>query len=78
MTFIDIRHVPEFRDVPSSSITINPSSDEDKYERLESLIRHKRSIDTTKERKYTCETVFSGAGGYWDYEYSTPGHCFSK
>ena len=61
-----------------SSITINPTSDEDKYERLESLTRHKRSIDTTKERKYTCETVFSGAGGYWDYEYSTPGHCFSK
>ena len=51
---------------------------EEKFDRLESLTRHKRSIDTTKERKFTCESLWSGTAGFWNYDYKTPEHCFSK
>ena len=49
----------------------------DNSDRLEALTRHKRSIDTTKERKFTCESFWSGTAGYWNYDYKTPEHCFS-
>ena len=49
-----------------------------KSDRLESLTRHKRSIDTTRERIFTCESLWSGTAGYWNYDYKTPERCFSK
>ena len=49
-----------------------------KSDRLESLTRHKRSIDTTRERTFTCESLWSGTAGYWNYDYKTPEKCFSK
>ena len=63
--------------IPALSILGDNVSNE-KSNRLESLTRHKRSIDTTKERKFTCESLWSGTAGYWDYDYTTPEHCFSK
>ena len=59
-----------------SALSILESNE--KSDQFESLTRHKRSIDTTKERKFTCESLWSGTGGYWDYDYTTPEHCFSK
>ena len=60
------------------SILGDDVSSNEKSDQFESLTRHKRSIDTTKERKFTCESLWSGTGGYWDYDYTTPEHCFSK
>ena len=42
------------------------------------LTRHKRSIDTTKERIFTCESLWSGTAGYWNYDYTTPEYCYRK